>query len=526
MRHLFAVCAFGFVAGCGGGGGGGGGDGPLNITSATADDGVVGQAYNDTVTATGGQGAKSFSLSGGALPDGLSMSASGVISGTPAGPAGTANFTVEVTDSASTPATDTQALSIDIVEPLEIVSVSLPDTSVGEDYSGSIVASGGTAPLSFNVSAGELPAGLVINGDGTVTGSVLPSATTESFTVEVTDSSAPQLSQTRPDAVRVTLEITTGALADATGSVEYSDAIGVRGGLPPYQFTLVAGALPDGLEGPGAADGRISGTPEPACTTSSTSLTVEVVDSDAPSQSDTRAGIDLTVNPAPLDITTTVLPNARLDTAYDQRIVVTGGVPPYSFALTDGSLPSQLSLNAVKGRITGTPDTLETRAFEVTVTDSCPDSVTAALSLTVDAAPPGRNDTISEATVLPGDGTYAASISPSGDPNSTFDPDEDYYAVTTTTASDITININAQVNGSPVDTVIEVLNAAGARLNTCGAPGYASACVHDDEDPGFELDSFLQLRVNGATTFYIHVVDWGSNARPDMLYHLVISGVE
>jgi hypothetical protein len=35
----------------------------------------------------------------------------------------------------------------------------------------------------------------------------------------------------------------------------------------------------------------------------------------------------------------------------------------------------------------------------------------------------------------------------------------------------------------------------------------------------------LELRVNGATTFYIHVVDWGGNARPDKLYDLVISGV-
>ena len=40
-----------------------------------------------------------------------------------------------------------------------------------------------------------------------------------------------------------------------------------------------------------------------------------------------------------------------------------------------------------------------------------------------------------------------------------------------------------------------------------------------------DLDSFLLVQVTGATTFYIHVVDWGSNARPDMLYDLVISGV-
>ena len=58
------------------------------------------------------------------------MSAAGVISGTAAGPAGTASFTVQVSDSATTPATDTQALSIDIVDPLAISTASLADTTI------------------------------------------------------------------------------------------------------------------------------------------------------------------------------------------------------------------------------------------------------------------------------------------------------------------------------------------------------------------------------------------------------------
>ena len=73
--------------------------------------------------------------------------------------------------------------------------------------------------------------------------------------------------------------------------------------------------------------------------------------------------------------------------------------------------------------------------------------------------------------------------------------------------------------------MIEVLGAGGNVLNQCGTPAFSSECISDDEVLGVELDSYLQLRVNGATTFYIHVVEWGSNARPDMLYNLVISGV-
>ena len=526
LRNLFALVLCGALVACGGGGGDGDGGGPLNITSTTADDGVVGAAYSDTVTASGGRGAKTFSISGGALPAGLAMTASGVISGTPDGPAGTASFTVQVSDSATTPATDTQALTIDIVDALAITTASLADTTIGEEIDAGIVATGGTAPLSFSVTAGELPAGLALGTDGALSGTVSPSATTETFTITAADSSSPQLTASQDYTVRVGLEITTTALATAFGGVEYTDTVDVRGGLPPYVWSLVAGTLPDGLTGPDADDGSISGTPVADCAQSTTNLTVQVVDDDSPAQSATQAGIELTVEPATLDITTAALANARIDTAYNQRVVATGGVPPYTFALTVGDLPSQLSLNANTGRITGTPDTLETRAFEVTVTDSCPESASQSLSITVDDASLGRNDAIADATVLPGNGSYAASISPSGDPNTVYDPDQDYYRITTTATSNVTININAEINGSPIDAVVEVVNAGGAQLNTCDAPLYDQPCFNDDEAGGSTLDSLVELRVTGATTFYIHVVDWGSAARPDLLYDLVISGVQ
>ncbi len=94
------------------------------------------------------------------------------------------------------------------------------------------------------MSEGELPAGLALDDDGSLTGTVSPAATTETFTIEVTDSSSPQLAESRTYTVRVGLEITTTALATAFGGVEYSDTVDVRGGLPPYQWSLVAGTLP------------------------------------------------------------------------------------------------------------------------------------------------------------------------------------------------------------------------------------------------------------------------------------------
>ena len=462
-----AALVFAIIAACGGGGGGGGG-GPLNITTTTTDDGVVGSAYSETVIATGGSGAKTFSISAGALPAGLSISAAGAITGTPAGPAGSANFTVSVTDSAATPATDTQALSIDIVDPLAITTATLADTSVGVAYNASVAATGGTEPYTFTISVGSLPDGIAIGADGELTGMVLASATTETFTVEAADSSSPQLTATQTYTVRVALEITTTALADATGGVAYIDTLMLQGGLPPYDWSLIAGALPAGLSGPDPATGVISGTPDAACAAATSSLTVQVSDSDTPAVTDTQAGIDLTVNPAALDITTAALPNATIGVAYNQQVQASGGVPPYSFAITTGMLPNQLSI-AASGSIRGHRSE-ETQAFTVTVTDSCPDTATQALSIAVGNVSLGRNDTIADATVLPGDGTYSASISPSGHPNTVFDPDEDFYSITTTAVSTVTVDINANANGSPLDSVIEIVAANGQPLDDLRCP--------------------------------------------------------
>jgi hypothetical protein len=136
----------------------------------------------------------------------------------------------------------------------------------------------------------------------------------------------------------------------------------------------------------------------------------------------------------------------------------------------------------------------------------------------------GRNDSIGTATTLT-NGSFAASISPSGHPSTVFNPDEDFYGITTTATSTVTIDIDAEVNGSPMDSVIEIVDANGLRLNTCSAPNFNSPCMNDDETPGDNLDSLLQVQVTGATTFYVHVVEFRGDARPDHLYTIVVSRI-
>jgi hypothetical protein len=85
---------------------------------------------------------------------------------------------------------------------------------------------------------------------------------------------------------------------------------------------------------------------------------------------------------------------------------------------------------------------------------------------------------------------------------------------------------------SPLDSVIEIVDSSGTRFSTCrqgNSSGlFNQSCLNDDIDLGIMLDSRLEFQVPGEPgtpqTFYIHVLDWNGNARPDFFYDLVISG--
>jgi hypothetical protein len=89
---------------------------PLSVSTSSLPSGTQSVAYSQTLTATGGIGSYSWSLSSGTLPTGLTLTNGGLISGTPTA-FGTNSFTVQVTDSSSPPQTATKAFSISIAGP-------------------------------------------------------------------------------------------------------------------------------------------------------------------------------------------------------------------------------------------------------------------------------------------------------------------------------------------------------------------------------------------------------------------------
>jgi hypothetical protein len=161
---------------------------PLSVATTSLPGAATATAYSQMLQAQGGRLGYTWALATGTLPTGLTLNAAtGLISGTPT-VAGTSNITVRVTDGAA--AVATAPLSIVVTAPLAISTASLPSVLVGATYSATLAATGGTAPYTWSIAAGALPAGLSLNATtGAITGTPTV-AGTASVTFRATDSAA------------------------------------------------------------------------------------------------------------------------------------------------------------------------------------------------------------------------------------------------------------------------------------------------------------------------------------------------
>jgi hypothetical protein len=374
----------------------------LTITTGSLSAGTTGTAYNQTLLATGGVPSYTWSVTTGSLPSGLNLNAAtGVISGTPSGTfTGTTSFTVTATDSQTpTHATTTANLSITVsAPPLSVTTTSLAGGTIGNAYaSQTLQATGGISPYRWAVTTGSLPAGLSLNvNTGVISGT--PTGTfvgTVNFTVTATDSETPTAKTANANlsiAISVApLSVTTsGSLAVGVAGSVYSGAtLQATGGITPYSWAVTTGGLPAGLT-LNAATGAISGTPTSAAV-GTTNFTVTVTDSETPTAKTATANLSIVVNPA-LSVTTNSLAAGVIGTTYNQTLAAAGGITPYTWSITTGSLPVGLSLNANTGVISGTPSGTFTGTvnFTVTVTDNespTKQSASANLSIVMSAPP-------------------------------------------------------------------------------------------------------------------------------------------
>lgn len=144
----------------------------------------TGFIYNTTLVAIGGTTPYTWTVSDGALPDGLSLSTDGVISGTPTS-AGTSTFTVQVADNENDISTKAFSLT---VNDLAIATTTLPTAVKGVAFNHSLIGSGGESSPTWTVSAGALPAGVTLSSAGVLSG-IPTTPGNAAFTVRLADNS-------------------------------------------------------------------------------------------------------------------------------------------------------------------------------------------------------------------------------------------------------------------------------------------------------------------------------------------------
>lgn len=159
------------------------------------------------------------------------------------------------------------------------------------------------------------------------------------------------------------LVITTGSVPSATVGTSYSTEIDVSGGTTPYAWSITSGSLNPGLN-LDSSSGIISGTPTSAGTST---FTVTVTDGAGAKASQVYS--IQAVEPPP-SIGTSTLADPVVGAPYSEAVAASGGAPPYSWAVTSGSLNPGLSLDTNSGAVSGTATSLGTARFTITVTDA------------------------------------------------------------------------------------------------------------------------------------------------------------
>jgi len=337
------------------------------------------------VTATGGTGTLTYSVTP-TLPTGLSMSTStGSITGTATVVSSATTYTVTVTDANGAAATKTFSMTVNAaVTATQAVATTQFTQNKAATSVTPTTGSNGTGTLSYSVSP-TLPIGLMLSTTtGAITGTPTVTSSATTYTVTVTDTNGATatatFSLTVNAAVSATQTVASASLTAGYAAISYTPVTATGGtGTLTYSVTPT---LPTGL-----SMSNLTGAITGAAAESSSAITYTVTATDTLGASDSST-FSLTVNAAvtaALKIASTSLTAGYAASSFTP-VSATGGTGALNYSVTP-ALPASLSFSSTTGAITGTASgASSTATYTVKAADTLGASSTATFSLTVNAA--------------------------------------------------------------------------------------------------------------------------------------------
>jgi hypothetical protein len=311
---------------------------PLIITTGPFGSMQVGAAVNTTFGAKGGVPPYTFS-SAGTLPPGTQFTA-GTLAGTLT-TAGSYSFTVTVTDSTQTTASQGYTMVVTGTALTITTTSPLPAGQVGVQYPGvQFQAAGGSGTYTW--SADGTPPGLSLSSTGALSGTPTKAGT---FTIPVTVIDSNKATASGSFSITISgITITTASLPSGVVGTAYGGSMAATGGIGT--LTWSASNLPAGISLSPAGD--FGGTPTAV---GSASVTVTVNDTAGNSASKPYT---LTVTNAALTIAASgPVPAGTVGSDFSLGFRASGGASPYTFSAT--GLPAGLTVSPTTGTISGTP---------------------------------------------------------------------------------------------------------------------------------------------------------------------------
>jgi len=352
------------------------------LNGGTLPDGSVDAPYSQQLVAFNAAGPVQWSSVLSPLPAGLTLSPSGLLSGTPTA-AGTYVFSVNVTDVASGVVVTTGNYTLKI-SPLAISAPTiLPVATLQEPYSFTFAATGATGAVTWTLAVSPIAGGLTLSSDGVLSGIPRTSGTLQPI-VTATDSANHSVTRRFNLFVRTrnvappTFGLLATMLPDATVGQLFTFTLSPGGGVGPFSWSVAPGSLlPPGVSllagaqlppflTPGLT--AIGGQP-----TQTGSFAFDLIVTDSQSRSTQRT---FRLNVSSINILTGNPPNAVAGVSYAVQWTAVGGTPPYTFTIEptpstapQDTLPPGLTFSSA-GLLSGTPTGTGFFIFTIRVQDT------------------------------------------------------------------------------------------------------------------------------------------------------------